>query len=60
MLATADTTAVVTIIKHLIAMGTTERVVMAEFLRRFPDISSAELSAALQDAAAAAERQAAR
>jgi hypothetical protein len=59
LLATIDTTAIVAIIKHLIAIGATERVVVTEFLRRFPDMSSA-LSAALQDAAAAAERQTAR
>jgi len=61
MLATIDTTAVATTIKHLIAMAATERVVIAEVLRRFPDlISSAQLSAGLQDAAVAAERQVAR
>jgi len=55
MLATTDFTTVVTTIEHLIAMSATEHVGVAEVLHRFPDTSSAELSAALQDAAAAAE-----
>ena len=36
-------------------MGATEHVGVAEVLHRFPDISSTELSAALQDAAAVAK-----
>jgi hypothetical protein len=52
-----DTTAVVDAFRQLIAIGATEREFLAEVLRRFPDISSAELSAAMQDAMAAALRE---
>jgi adenylosuccinate lyase len=43
-------------IRHLIATGTTERELLVKVARRFPDLTSAELSEALQDATAAAER----
>jgi hypothetical protein len=55
-----DTTAVVEAIRQLIVIGASEREFLTEVLRRFPDISSAELSAAMQDAMAEAEKYALR
>ena len=52
-----DTTQVATEIRHLIAVGTTERDLIASIARWFPDLTSAELSEALQDATVAAERR---
>ena len=37
--------------------GTTEQELLVKVARRFPDLTSAELSEALQDATAAAERR---
>jgi len=51
---------VVTEIKHLIASGTSERELLAAVARAFPELTSAELSQALQEATAAAERRALR
>ena len=55
-----DTTAITTEIRHLIAIGTAENELLVKVARKFPDLTSAELSEALQDATAAAEAQAAR
>jgi hypothetical protein len=55
-----DTTTIATEIRHLIASGRTERTLLAAVARRFPDLTSAELSQALQDATAAAEKAATR
>jgi hypothetical protein len=55
-----DTTPVTATIKHLISTGTTEQALLAAVARRFPDLSPAELSQALQVATTAAEQQAAR
>jgi hypothetical protein len=55
-----DTTPVTAQITKLIATGTTEQALLAAVARLFPNLSTAELSAALQDATAAAERQASR
>ena len=52
-----DTTQVATEIRHLITTGTTERELLVKVARKFPDLTSAELSEALQDATAAAERR---
>ena len=54
-----DTTQVATEIRHLITAGTAEQDLLVRVARRFPDLTSAELSEALQDATAAAERRAA-
>jgi hypothetical protein len=43
-------------IRHLISTGTPERQLLAAVAKRFPELSSAELSAALQEATTAAER----
>jgi hypothetical protein len=55
-----DTTQVATEIRHLIAAGTTERELLVRVAARFPDLTPAELSEAMQDATAAAERRVAR
>ena len=55
-----DTTTVATEITHLITTGATEHDLLATVARRFPDLTSAELSEALQDATEAAERRVAR
>jgi hypothetical protein len=54
-----DTTPVTATLKHLISTGATEQALLAAVERRFPDLSPAELSSALQVATTAAERQAA-
>ena len=53
-----DTTQVATEIRHMITTGATERDLPVAVARRFPDLTSEELSQALQDATAAAEKQA--
>ena len=55
-----DTTRVTTAIAKLITSGTTEQALLAAVARRFHDLTTAELSQALQVATTAAERQAAR
>jgi uncharacterized protein (DUF433 family) len=56
-----DTTSTATVaIIRLIAAGVTEGELLARVVRTFPDLSPAELSAALQEATAAAEKQATR
>jgi uncharacterized protein (DUF433 family) len=55
-----DTTPVTNTITRLIAAGVAERELLAAVARRFPELTSAELSAALQEATAAAERRALR
>ena len=52
-----DTTPVATEITRLIAAGKQDRELVAAVAWRFPDLTIAELSAALQDATAAAERK---
>jgi hypothetical protein len=52
-----DTTPVTSAITHLISTGTTEQALLAAVARLFPNLTKAELSAALQDATAAAERR---
>ena len=54
-----DTTPITTEITRLISTGTTEQALLAAVARRFPELTPAELSAAIQEATAAAERQAA-
>ena len=53
-----DTTQAATEIRHLITAGTAEQELLVRVTLRFPDLTSAELSEALQDATAAAERRA--
>ena len=55
-----DTTPITTEITRLISSGTTEQALLAAVSYLFPNLSPAELSAVLQEATAAAERQAAR
>ena len=55
-----DTTQVATEIRHLITAGTAEGELLVRVVRRFPDLTPAELSQALQVATAAAEKQATR
>jgi len=55
-----DTTPVTTAITHLIRTGTTEQALLAAVAHLFPELTIAELSQAMQDATAAAEKQAAR
>jgi hypothetical protein len=52
-----DTTSVATEITRLTAAGGREHELVAKIARRFPDPTTAKLSAAAQDAATAAERQ---
>jgi len=54
---TSEATATIT---RLITTGTTERELVAAVAQRFPELSLAEFSVALQTATALAERQAAR
>jgi hypothetical protein len=53
-----DTTPVAITIRHLISTGTPERELLAAVARHYPELTSAELSAALQEATTAAERHA--
>jgi uncharacterized protein (DUF433 family) len=53
-----DTTSVTATIAAMITAGASEREVLAAAALMFPELTPAELSAALQDAQAAAERQA--
>ena len=55
-----DTTPITTEIARLITAGTTEHELLAKVARKFPELTLAELSAALQDATAAAKKQVAR
>ena len=55
-----DTSPITAQISRLIATGTTEQALLAAVARLFPAISPAELSAALQEATAQAERKATR
>jgi hypothetical protein len=55
-----DTTPLTTEIARLISTGTTEQALLAAVAYLFPNLSPAELSATLQEATAAAERQALR
>jgi uncharacterized protein (DUF433 family) len=52
-----DTTPVTTAITRLITTGTTEEALLAAVSYLFPSLTTAELSAALQEATAAAERR---
>jgi hypothetical protein len=52
-----DTTTVATEIRHLIVTGTNERELLATVAQRFPELTTAELSEALQAATAEAERR---
>jgi hypothetical protein len=52
-----DTSRVATEITRLITTGTTEREILVAVAQRFPDLTPAELSAALQGAIAAVERR---
>jgi hypothetical protein len=54
-----DTTPITTAITRLITAGTPEQALLAAVAQLFPNLTTAELSAALQEATAAAERQAA-
>ena len=53
-----DTAPVTTAIAAMIASGTTSQQIVAALVRRFPDLTLAELSEALQAATERAERQA--
>jgi len=55
-----DTTPVTTAITRLISTGTTEQALPAAVAHLFPNLSPAELSAAIQEATTAAERRASR
>jgi hypothetical protein len=55
-----DTTPITTAITRLISTGTTEQALLATVARTFPELTTAELSEALQVATTAAERQATR
>jgi hypothetical protein len=57
---TTDTTPVTTGIAAMIRTGTAEPQILAAVARRFPELTRTEFVAALQDATAAAEKQAAR
>jgi hypothetical protein len=52
-----DTTQVTDAIMRLISRGTTEEAILIAVAHRFPNITKAELSQALQDATAAAEKR---
>ena len=52
-----DTTPVTTVITRLISASTAEQALLAAVAHLFPNLSSAELSWALQVATAAAERK---
>jgi hypothetical protein len=53
-----DTTPITTAITRLISTGTTEEALLTAVAYLFPNLGPAELSAALQEATAKAERQA--
>jgi hypothetical protein len=53
-----DTTPVTTTITHLISTGTTEQALLAAVAQLFPNLTTAELSQALQVATTAAEQRA--
>jgi hypothetical protein len=55
-----DTTPITAQITRLIATGTTEQALLAAVACMFPELTSEELSQALQEATAAAEKRAAR
>jgi uncharacterized protein (DUF433 family) len=55
-----DATPITTEITQLITAGTPEGELLARVVGRFPDLTPAELSAALQEATARAQRQATR
>jgi uncharacterized protein (DUF433 family) len=55
-----DTRPVTTAIAALITSGTTGQQIVTALVRRFPDLTLAELSEALLEASEAAERQASR
>jgi len=55
-----DTTLVASAIKKLISAGVSEEELVIRAMQTFPTLSVVELSAALQDATAAAEKQATR
>ena len=55
-----DTTPITAQITRLIATGTTEQALLAAVAHMFPELTTAELSQALQAATTAAERRAAR
>ena len=55
-----DTTPITAQITRLMATGTTEQAILTAVAHLFPELTSADLSAALQDATAAAEKQAVR
>ena len=55
-----DVTEVASEIRHLISMGATERELVTLVARYHPDLDRKTFLAALQDATAQAERQAAR
>jgi hypothetical protein len=55
-----DTAAVTDAITRLISTGMTEEALLAAVAQLFPNLTSAELSAALQEATAVAERRALR
>ena len=52
-----DTTPITAQITRLIATGTTEQALLAAVAHMFPELTSEELSAALQEATAAAETE---
>jgi hypothetical protein len=55
-----DITPITTEIARLIVAGTTGSQLLAAVARRFPELTRSEFVSALQDATAAAEKQAAR
>jgi hypothetical protein len=55
-----DTTSITIEITKLIVAGIPEAELLARVVRQFPELTPAELWAALQDATAAAEKRAAR
>jgi hypothetical protein len=55
-----DTIPVTAAITRLITTGTTEQALLIAVARRFPELTRTEFVAALQDATAAAEKQATR
>jgi len=54
-----DTSQATATIRHLISTGTAVQALLAAVAQLFPDLTTAELSQALRDATAAAEKQAA-
>jgi hypothetical protein len=54
-----DMARIAAIMVPMITAGTTEQALLAAVARRFPELTPAELSAALQEATAEAERRAA-